>query len=162
MVDSSPLFNELFIHEILYNIEALHKHLHNKQQMGCQPTMMFIFDKCQNRETSIIFHTTNHLHHSQLSWFDILGDANNQNVGCCHKSPHIGERINVEWVGHACHYIKLRCQFEQSMLTFKVPIIKELEDLNFLSNQGGSLATTKCNIRTSMCVRNDTSTYGWN
>ncbi len=51
----------------------MHKHLHNKQQMGCQPTMLFIFDKCQNRKTSIIFHTTNHLHHSQLSQFDILG-----------------------------------------------------------------------------------------
>jgi hypothetical protein len=33
------------------------------------------------------------------------------------------------------------------MLTFKVLSIKELEDLNLMSNQGGSLATTKCNFK---------------
>jgi hypothetical protein len=33
------------------------------------------------------------------------------------------------------------------MLAFKVPHIKELEDFNLLSIQGGSLATTKCNFK---------------
>jgi hypothetical protein len=35
MVGTSPLLNALFVWEILYGIEALHKHAHNEWQMGC-------------------------------------------------------------------------------------------------------------------------------
>jgi hypothetical protein len=49
--------------------------------------------------------------------------------------------------GHACHCIKLHYQFEQSMLAFNVPHMKELEEFNFLSIQGGSLAITKCSFK---------------
>jgi hypothetical protein len=46
MVGSSPLLNALLIWEILYSIKALCKHLHNKQQLGCQPIMKLKFHKC--------------------------------------------------------------------------------------------------------------------
>jgi hypothetical protein len=45
MVGNSPLLNALLIWDILYNIEALCKHLHNKQQLGCQPIMKLRFHK---------------------------------------------------------------------------------------------------------------------
>ncbi len=47
-----------------YGIEALHKHMHNEWQMGCQPIAKLRFHKGQNKKTSLIFHTTNHLHHN--------------------------------------------------------------------------------------------------
>jgi len=49
--------------------------------------------------------------------------------------------------GHACYCIRLHCQFEQSMLTFNVPHIKELQDFNLLCIQGGSFVATKCNFK---------------
>jgi hypothetical protein len=112
MVGSSPLFDAHLIQEIMYSIKVLHKHSHNKQQMGCQPIAKPRFHKHQNRGTTIILHATNHLHHSQFSQFDKVKEASNQNVKCCHMSPHLGERINVKWGGHACHYIRLHCQLE--------------------------------------------------
>jgi hypothetical protein len=112
MMGSSPLFNAHLIKKIMYSTKALHKHSHNKRQMGCQPNVKLTFHERQSRRTFIIFHATNHLHHIQLNQFDILKEVNNQNVGCCHKSPHLGERINVKWGGHACHYIRIYCQLE--------------------------------------------------
>jgi hypothetical protein len=77
MASNSPLFNALFIREILFNIEVLNKHLHNKRQMGCQPITKLKFHKCEKKETSFILHATNDLHHSQLTQFDILSETSN-------------------------------------------------------------------------------------
>ncbi len=85
VVGTSPLLNALFLWEIMYSIETMHKHAHNEWQMGCQRIMKLKFHKCHNRETYLILHITNHLHHSQLNHFDILKEASNQNVKCCHK-----------------------------------------------------------------------------
>jgi len=77
MASNSALLNALFIWEILFNIEVLNKHPHNKQQMGCQPIPKVKFHKCERKETTLILHVTNDLHHNQLSQFDILNETSN-------------------------------------------------------------------------------------
>jgi hypothetical protein len=132
VVGTSPLLNALFLWEIMYSIETLHKHAHNEWQMGCQRIMKLKFHKCHNRETYLILHITNHLHHSQLSHFDILKEASNQNVKCCHQMPHPSQRICVKGRGQTICYIWFHCQFEYAMLAFKVACIQEFMHLNHL------------------------------
>jgi hypothetical protein len=77
MASNFPLLNAFFIRKIMYSIEALRKHLHNKRQMGCQPIAKLKFHTRENLETSFSLHATNHLHHNQLSQFDILSKTTN-------------------------------------------------------------------------------------
>jgi len=85
------------------------KHVHNEWQMGCQPIMEFRFHKCQSRKTSFILHTANHLHHNQLSQFDILKEVDNQNAGCCHQTPHPSQKDSYQREGpnNLLHLISL-------------------------------------------------------
>jgi hypothetical protein len=104
VVATSPQLNALFVWEIKYSIEALHKHAHNEWQMGCQPIMKLKFHKFQSRETCFILHIANHLHHIQLSQFDILKEASNQNARCCHQTPHPNQKIRVKGRGQTICY----------------------------------------------------------
>jgi hypothetical protein len=57
MANTFRLFNALFIRGILYNIEALCKHVHKKGQIGGESIAKLGFDKNQNKKNCFHLHT---------------------------------------------------------------------------------------------------------
>jgi hypothetical protein len=148
MVSNSPLLDIFFIWEMLYNI---FKHFANiyttsgKWVLNQLQSLNSINTKIDKHLSSSTLPTTCTIMNSTnfTYWWKLV--IRMRNVVTCRQILMKG-LVSNDGV-HACHCIRLHCQFENSMLAFKVPRIKELEDFNLLSIQNGSLTTTKCNFK---------------
>jgi hypothetical protein len=147
-MNNSPLLDAFFVWEMLYNI---FKHFTNIYTTSCKwvlnplQSLNFINAKIDKHLSSSTLPTTCTITNSTnfTYWGKIVIRMRNVVTSCQIIMKGLLSNDGV----HACHCIWLHCQFEKSTLAFKVPHIKELEDFNLLSIQGGSLATTKSNLK---------------
>jgi len=89
MLWCSPLFNTLYIWEILQSVKSLCKHPNNKGQVGSQLVMKICFHESQCRKLVFIFHTTHYSHHGHFSQFHIFWETTNKNSRWCVTKHHI-------------------------------------------------------------------------
>jgi hypothetical protein len=148
MVTNSPLLDAFFVWEMLYNIFKHFANIYTKSGkwvLNPLQSLNFINARIYKHFSSSTLPTTCTITNSNnfTYWGKIVIRMRNVVTSCQIVMKGLLSNDGV----HACHYITLHCQFEKSMLAFKVPHIKELEDFNLLSIQGGSLATTKCSFK---------------
>lgn len=147
MVSNFPLLNAFLIWEVLYNIFKHFANIYTTSGKWVLPlwSLNFINTKIDKHLSSSMLPTTCTITNSTnfTYWGKLVIRMRNVVTSCYNLMKWLVSNKGR----HACHCISFHCQFEQSLLAFKVPCIKELEDFSLLSIQGGSPATTKCSFK---------------